>query len=159
MLSIQALAALKLSHSRKALIGAFEATPTDKQDWKPSDGKARSARQIMAECAVTNTTFAEMLRSGTEPDLDWHGELAKFEAAEPSALVEQFRAGNEALGAVIESLNDEQLMQSFLWPWAGREVSFAEFALIPAWHNDYHAGQINYTQTLYGDGNDHSAPA
>jgi hypothetical protein len=159
--TIPAIAALRLRHSRKAFIDAFQAMPAEKQDWKPTlpDGKGRSARQLVEECVLTNTTFAEMIRSGVEPDIDWVGELTKLGAVESGALVEQFRAGNEALAVLLESLTDDHLVRTFLWPWAEREVSFAEFAFMPAWHLDYHAGQINYIQTLYGDDDHHSPPA
>ncbi len=159
--TIQSIAVLRLRHSRIAFITAFEEMPAEKQAWKPtlSDNSGRSARQLLEECTLTNLTFAEMLRSGVEPDLGWEDAISKLSAIESGALIEQFRAGNEALETVIEAMSDDHLGETFLWPWAERQVSFAEFVFVPAWHLDYHAGQINYIQTLYGDWDDHSAPA
>ena len=161
--TIQSLAALRLRNSREALIKAFESMPADKQICQPrlpdGGGKGRSAKQIIQELVLTNMTFAEMLRCGIEPNLDWDGELEKLDAHSPAVLIAVYRVGNETLVSFIEAMSDEHLTGTFFWLWADREISFAEFAFIPAWHTDYHAGQINYIQTLYGDGDDHSAPA
>ncbi len=100
-----------------------------------------------------------MLMSGTEADIDWPDKLAKLADRKSDSLVAEFCAGNEALETVIKSMSDDYLSETFMWSWAERNISYAEFAFIPAWHLDYHAGQINYIQTLYGDGDDHSAPA
>ena len=52
------------------LVVALERLPDDKRAWSPM-GDARSALDMIAECAILNGTTAEMIAARAFPAFDW----------------------------------------------------------------------------------------
>ncbi len=129
----------------------YESMPVNKLEWKPEEGNGRSALDIMHECIVADKFSAATISSGAFPDLDWAGERSKAAAIPVGELVSQFKAGGEALIVVVKSLDENRLDILFEFPGSERKWTFAELLFLPGSHLDYHTGQINYIQTLYGD--------
>ncbi|MCE9558253.1 MAG: DinB family protein, partial [Armatimonadetes bacterium] len=55
----------------------------------------------------------------------------------------------KTMNAAISAFPESRLSEEITLPWG--TFNFAEVMAIPAWNFDYHLGQINYIQTLYGD--------
>ncbi len=154
MATLTEIAVKRLERSVNTLAKSYELVPVDKQEWQPEES-GRSARSLIRECVLTQGYYGEIIKTGSAPEMDWASEFERVQQIAPEALVAELRSTGEVLAAVVGSMTEEQLARTFFFPYGQLEMSFAEFAFIPAWHNDYHCGQINYIQTLYGDREDH----
>lgn len=139
-----------------AMVRNFKAMPEDKQDWKPAAG-TRSAMNQLWEIGMVNERFAQFLTgTSTEPfsfetlQALWTNECPHTS----SELIEKLEAATAHLCEAIRSLPDERLEEMIqmnseaqlptkMLMWMG---------LRNAW---YHVGQVNYIQSLYGDGEMH----
>lgn len=150
----QAIAAKLTLDVAKSIKPFIDATPADKAGWKPLE-QGRSILELVQECAVVNAWFAEMLRTGSVPNLD----TAAYEAA-CAALdtIEKAGAALEAntatLAAVIEAFPDEKLEEELVFPW-GMKTTCGHALFTAQGHMSYHQGQIAYIQVLYGDAEMH----
>ncbi len=151
MVSITSTAASLLRRSQEAFLKVYESTPADKLVWKPEEGNGRSALDVMHECIVSDKFSAATIQSGAFPKLDWAAESTLAATIPHDEIANRFRSGNNDLLAVIESVPDDRLDVTFQFPGSEREWTMAELLFLPGSHLDYHTGQLNYVQTLYGD--------
>ncbi|HLI48027.1 MAG TPA: DinB family protein [Chthonomonas sp.] len=143
------------AHTRaiaESLAHFVRTTAPDKLNWRiqVSDTvTTRSVLDLIAECVAVNYSFASYLQ-GVPRDV----ETPVFQEAEPAlqALLESA----DALAKAIESLSDADLEREY----ERRNVRIPghRFILMGYRNMAYHAGQINFIQTLYGDTEFHVPP-
>jgi uncharacterized damage-inducible protein DinB len=114
-------------------------------------GCARTALNIVAECAALNGFFADMLAGK---------EVKRPSDAERDALLNSFKTAQEVnvfldketdrLIASIQNLDEARLGDVSDTP-LGRPMTLFALAELPAGHMMYHDGQICQTQMLHGD--------
>jgi hypothetical protein len=144
--------------TRKAAEEAFryaKAVPADKREWKVLDQGRTVLDQAreMAKCP----DWAYDIIAG-EKELDW-SEDAMAEQQKAMAewsTVEQCEqecyARLERLFGLYASISDERLKETKWLPFdGGKDFTVAEMMDYPRWNFTYHAGQIAFIQTLYGD--------
>lgn len=126
--------------------------PDEKQVWKVEES-ARSPLEQLQECAQVPAWFVHILQTGTSP-FSPEFRAAQMEERKQWDTVEKaeavLRERTEQLCNAIRAASDEQLNQSVeLMP--GWSVSLAEICWFHQRNLWYHAGQVNFIQTLYGD--------
>ncbi|HLK16703.1 MAG TPA: DinB family protein [Fimbriimonadaceae bacterium] len=130
------------------LLAAYERTTPEKRGWQPEGG--RSARNVLAECAIMTDGLADIVQTGKMPEFDmdkFHADLAALDTDEKA--ISALKAGTDKLVKVIKALPDDKLSVLIESPWG--TYTTAAWAHHVTTHNAYHEGQINYIQTLYGD--------
>lgn len=150
-------AARQTERMAEALAYFLTTMPEEKLRWQPMlEGSAgtRSVYQQVSECVLVNRYFAALLRgetsatpSNTLPDIAFAG----VEDAQ-----QQLRDSANELAEAILALGDERLTETIAHP---RGLILAENFILMAYRNmAYHAGQLNFIQTLYGDAEFHVPP-
>ena len=136
-----------------AALADFAATTApDRLHWEPTgegSAKGRSALDQIAECVSVNYRFAALLRGEPAPNAS----SAPQTAAEAQ---EQLTASVGALAAAIRGLTDADLEKPLTLSFGPLPISRAMLA--PFRNMAYHAGQINFIQTLTGDAKFHAPP-
>ena len=120
-------------------------TPDERLDWKP-EPTARTAMDFMRECAVHCDEWGQLLDLGVWPEAFQTriGAITNRQEA-----IEEFQSGVSRLAAAIRDVPDDKLDVMLKSPW--EESPIAIWLTYAATHNQYHIGQMNYIQTLYGD--------
>ncbi len=137
----------------KELLMALEFTPDDKLDWVPM-GAAKTPRVIIAECGASYRWLAAELRG--EPNAAEAWESTKPEDFATREALADFVKGAEAeFLAAIGALTQEQLGQKRQVFWG--EETLGNLMWLGMIHTNYHVGQLNYIQTLWGDTEMHHA--
>ena len=137
----------------KELLVALQYTPDDKLDWVPM-GAAKTPRAIIVECAAGYKWLAAELRGEQNAAAAWEGTKAEdFPTRE--ALTELITAGEAEMLAAIDALTDEQLEEKRQVFWG--EETLRDLMWMGVIHTNYHVGQLNYIQTLWGDTEMHHA--
>jgi hypothetical protein len=131
-----------------------KAVPGDKVDWKPLDlGRSvlDQARE-MAKCP----DWAYSICSGEEPDWsegamsEQQKEMNTWDTVE--RCEQECNQRMERLVKLYREMPDERLKETKFLPFdGGRDFTMVEMMEYPRWNYNYHNGQINYIQTLYGD--------
>lgn len=148
--TLQSMLATRSAKAADDLMAAFLALPEDKRDWKPT-GDARSALNIMAECAILNgnaaSTLVNRVFTMDGPMDEFHARRDKL--AEDWQRCEALFTENTArlLKAIRETAADA-IASSIETPWGPMEL--AEIASYPYWNMTYHLGQINYIASMLG---------
>ena len=136
-----------LAQGLPQLFTAAKAMPEDKYDWKPSE-TSRTAHELVVECVTMLTGSAGMLTTRAMPA--GHDEQSKTYTAMTLAEIEVQAARDlEVLNAAIRAFPEADLEEALEMPWG--KMTFFEIMSYPYWNIMWHAGQINYIQTLYGD--------
>jgi len=136
------------------LAHTVSAMPEERLDWHPSadaQSKSRSALDLISECITVNRECAARLRGETPP---------------PRGEGRPFSNGQEAQTQVQESANDLAASVAALDEEGWNRIHTLPFGPIPATmlvqittgNMQYHFGQINFIQTLYGDMEFHLPP-
>jgi hypothetical protein len=131
-------------------------TAPDRHDWVPQvDGAAglRSALDQVAECIAVNRIFAALL-AGDTPSPPAPDAPRPFTDADDARA--QLLQSAVSLAAVVRTLTDGDLAREFVT--RRGPVPGAAAIEIPYRNMQYHAGQINQLQLLYGDAEFHSPP-
>ncbi|MBM3471852.1 MAG: DinB family protein [Armatimonadetes bacterium] len=137
----------------KELLVALKYTPDDKLDWVPM-GAAKTPKAIIVECATGNKWMAAELRCEENAAGVWEGiKVEDYPTRE--ALAEFVEASQAELLAAIDALTEEQLDQKRKVFWG--EESLRDLVWLGMMHTNYHVGQLNYIQTLWGDTEMHHA--
>jgi uncharacterized damage-inducible protein DinB len=131
----------------KELLVALQYTPDDKLDWVPM-GKAKTPKAIIVECGAAYKWLAAELRCEENAAAAWEGIKAEdYQTRE--ALAEFVKATEAELLAAIDALTDEQLDQKRKVFWG--EETLRDLLWMGMIHTNYHVGQLNFVQTLWGD--------
>ena len=111
------------------------------------EGHTRSVLDQIAECVGVNHRFAALLRGETAPDAP----SAPQSAAEVQA---QLTASAGELAAAIRAVPDDAMDNVIETP---RGAAIVKNLILASYRNmAYHAGQINFIQTLAGDSEFHA---
>jgi len=137
----------------RALLVALKYTPDDKLDWVPM-GAAKTPRAIIVECAAGNKWMAAELRGEENAAGVWRDTKA-VDYPTRGALAEFVEASQAEVLAAIEALTEEQLDQKRKVFWG--EETVRDLMWLGMIHTNYHVGQLNYIQTLWGDTEMHHA--
>lgn len=143
-MTIQQYVAEQTVRVAESLAHFLTTTQEDKRDWAP-ETTTRTALQQVGECVGVNRYMAKLI-AGEEPPAGGLHDYS-FESVEDakSQLVE----GANALAASIRALPDENLEKTYQHPRA--QIIGKNLIIMPLRNMAYHAGQINFIQTLYGD--------
>jgi len=134
----------------------FGTTQEEKREWQPSFGSdattTRSALQQVGECVVVNGYMAKLIR-GEEltPVGSYEMGFASVEEAKTLLL-----ESANALAEAIRTLPDANLEGVYQHPRG--QILGKNVIIMPLRNMAYHAGQINFIQTLYGDTEFHVPP-
>jgi len=132
------------------IIKAFLCLPDEKRRWSP-DEKARSALDMIAECAVLNGYSAEVISVQAWPVHNYEGfPAAKAEAAdlEWDKLKNLRERNTERVAAAIRAVPAEDFVKEIQTPW--RPMTLSQIMGHPYWNMTYHLGQINYIASILG---------
>jgi hypothetical protein len=156
-MTVQEYVARQTERMAESLAHFIGSTKEDRLNWQPpSEGSepCRSAYQQIGECVQVNRRLAMLLRG--EPMPSGPPQTAEIPFAGPQEAQEQLRASAKEMADAIRALPDDGLAREFPHP---RGVMRGENFILTAYRNmAYHAGQINYIQTLYGDAEFHLPP-
>ncbi len=129
----------------------LQTTQEDKRDWLP-ETTTRSATQQAGECVGVNRFMAKLI-SGEEVLASSLHDYA-FESAEDAQ--NQLVESANLLANAIRAMPEESLERVYQHP-RGQIVG-RNLIIMPLRNMAYHAGQINFIQTLYGDTEFHVPP-
>jgi hypothetical protein len=147
-----------VERSSQRLIHLLSFVPDDKLTWTPSPA-SKSPLRVVAHCAVSNTFFANVI-AGTMPEVmptpeqfftglnEGEGKITTREGA--VALLNETTA--ELLKA-INAVGTERVDSTPANPFGPLPMSF--WMEQGGGHMDYHAGQLAYLQTAWGDLDNH----
>jgi hypothetical protein len=139
--------------AHRLLTNDLKAIAPDQTNASPG-GCARTALNIVAECAAVNSMVATVLSGGEyqrPSSEEREAFLNSFDTTEKAiAYLDQ---ETERLLAAIEA-TDESTFGDEMSPF-GRPMTRFGVAGLPSWHMMYHDGQLNYIQCLHGDGEMH----
>ena len=124
--------------------------PEDKRGWCPM-GKARTALDQVAECALLNGGTGNLIQSRSWPkDFDFADfDRAKTELARDGNAVRALLEQNTAAAiAAIRAVPEDDLGIEVQMPWGPMTV--AQLLAYPSWNMAYHEGQINYIASMLG---------
>ena len=160
-LTVQEYAGEQTERIAQSLGFFLDSTPADKLRWQPEvegqaegGAKTRSIFQLVGECVSVNLFFAAVMRaeSPVRPAGGWHE--PDFTDVEDAKT--QLYASSLVLCQAIRALPDSDLSREFQHPRG--LVTGKKLILAPYRNMAYHAGQINFIQTLYGDAEFHFPP-
>lgn len=124
----------------------IDKTRDDKFHWAPEmDGSTntRSPMQLGAECALVNRSMAALFRGETRQ----RPEPPQYDTK--TACLEDLRASGRELGEAVRKLDSAALARSFETPMGA--LPGAMLLQIALGNLQYHGGQVNLIQLLYGD--------
>lgn len=144
-----------IGNAFKDAFKAARAIPEDKLSWRPLD-QGRSAldqAQELAQCPDYVTGMVKGEASSDNDGGDWEKVMQERQAWD--TLDKCQAVADEKLAALYDAIRacpDERLNETMWLPYdGGRDFTIMEIMDYPRWNANYHAGQINYIQTLYGD--------
>jgi uncharacterized damage-inducible protein DinB len=132
------------------LAEAFSQLPVDKRPWKPS-GDARSAFDLIAECAVLNGYTEDFIQTrswSTQNMKDYERDKSEIIAQGWDTLHRLLVESAHKVAAVISAVPDTALGDEIEMP--GTPQTVAQIIAYPYWNMTYHLGQINYIASLLG---------
>lgn len=135
----------------RQLTMALEYIPENQRLWRAS-GCAKTPQEIYLECAGTYLWAAKFLRGEAA---DWSQLMPKSQEYSDLASAKQLMDDwLQEFFAAIDGI-DESRMGEEIDPGWGDKMPLQQFLLLPSYHTCYHAGQLNYIQTLLGDAEMH----
>jgi hypothetical protein len=146
----QEFLAFSTENTKKELLSALQALPEDKRGWSPAS-TARTALNMVAECAMNNGFTADLIVSRKWPNRDHQAYLSERDALAAGdwetlrALLEK---NTEKLIAVIRAVPTEDLDIAVETPYGNGPLS--GICAYPYWNMSYHLGQITYIATILG---------
>ena len=144
--------------TQKAADEAFRyavAVPEDKVEWKPLD-QGRSVLDQAREMAKCPVWAVSIISSDGPPSFDPDSMAKERQEMETWSSVAQCKEicqqNLDKLFEVFRTISDERLVATKWLPFdGGRDFTVKEMMAYPMWNFTWHAGQIAYVQTLYGD--------
>lgn len=149
------LAKLTANQGMDMFLRNFGKIPEDKLTWKPTP-TAKSALQVAAHTAVTNSNFADFIRNRAVPSVDNLNEFLERTSAAELAITNKdemeqaFRANTQKFIDALDTLSQEDL-ELQIDSGQGWSMSMRYIIRMAGWHATLHCGQIDYIQTCYGD--------
>ncbi|HEX8550580.1 MAG TPA: hypothetical protein VF681_03385 [Abditibacteriaceae bacterium] len=132
------------------LEAALGRLPADKRDWS-AGCDARSALDMVAECAILNGSTAEIVRNRAFPanfDMAAYAVEKAALARDETALLALLKANTARTVETLSAIGDDDLEIEVQMPWGA--MTLAQVAAYPYWNMSYHEGQINFIASLLG---------
>lgn len=134
---------------------AFDTTADDRLDWSPSPS-ARSPLQIMAHAAWAIGGMHGMLEGNTLKTLDPKQADVEFREWESQfqtkdQVLDYFEEKSSAYLSWLDALTLERLLGNVELPFGMGQAPMTAALGFMADHLNWHAAQIAYVQTIYGD--------
>lgn len=150
-----------ITSTNRSVEGIFRtarAMPEDKLDWQPMDN-GRSVLDQLQEVSQAATWFSAVIEKKADPQFpqeQWEEARQARKAWDTLDKCEEVcKANTEKLFEQIRNLSDEDLDTPIKFEGSDREYTLADVVTFHQTHLNYHHGQINYMQTLYGDTENH----
>ncbi|MBC7809245.1 MAG: hypothetical protein H7145_24180 [Akkermansiaceae bacterium] len=140
--------ATSIRNGAKDLLAAFLTLPEGKRDWSPG-GTARTAIDLVAECALSNGYTADVVETAkwSAPPYDEYLLVRSGLASQGLGAVEKLLVENtQRLVGVVESVPDEEMCVEI--ETAFGVMSKAHLVAYPYWNMSYHEGQIYYIASI-----------
>jgi hypothetical protein len=132
----------------------FNHIPAEKQLESPM-GVARTATIFTAECAAFNRWITQIIAGEAVVMPDAEARKAYYDAFDTGEkAVQELNSSVAELTATIRGCDEDAMGSTVTMPW-GAPMMLAEAIHMAAVHMAYHEGQLNYIQSLYGDGESH----
>jgi len=127
--------------------------PDDKLTYSPAP-TSKSALRIAAHTALSNYTFASIIRRDPRPEMSFPEMLAIMAEKEKAVTTRQealdmLEASTAEVIAALDGITDETIKSEIPTPVFTAPMMF--WMYLPARHIDNHASQIDYLQTMWGD--------
>jgi len=148
--TIQTFLASVTETTKNDLVAALLSLPQDKRAWSPAD-TARTAMDMVAECAMNNGVTAELIETRKWPGHDrdtYLKDKAALAAGDWEALHTLLEQNTERLIAVLRAVPDKDLDIPIETPYGSGPLS--GICAYPYWNMSYHLGQINYIASILG---------
>ena len=120
---------------------------------KSLGGKARTVADIAYEVRLTNERLCRDLLRQPSTDMPSGWAVAPEELHSKEATLRSFQASAEAVVQILEGMSVEEIEE--VVPGVLGEASRADHCRSMTVHLFYHSGQLNFIQTLLGDGDIH----
>lgn len=150
MNTLQTFLATAIPKATADLEAALMRLPEDKRNWS-AGGDARSALDMVAECAILNGTGVQAIQTRAFPaDFDWAAYARQKEelVADWPALKAMLDENTARIVEVVRALSDEDL--SLEVSMFQSTMTLAQLASYPYWNACYHEGQINFIAFMLG---------
>ena len=149
--SLRSFLAEAAVNAAASLEAALLRLPEDRRNWSPG-GDARTAADLVAECALLNLSTATLIRTRRFPDdfdmAAYEREKAALAASDTAALLALLHENAKTVAEAIRSAPAEDLDVEIPMPWG--PVTLAGLIAYPYWNMSYHEGQINYVASIIG---------
>lgn len=114
-------------------------------------GCARTGYDLAFEIVSTNGLFAKIVRGEAIEPISFDGWIiSPDDFKDKDSAIEAVRASFADMKASLLGCSDEDLNATIDTPIGSK--SRADIAFMSVYHGGYHSGQLNYIQTLHGDG-------
>ena len=137
--------------TRKAMTDlekALDSLPEDKRNYSPG-GKARTAADMVAECAILNGITAQVVverKMTGEFNMEEFTKTKDILARKPEVLHTLLHSSTEKFIAAITSVPIDDLGVEIDLPWG--KMTIAQVLAYPYWNMSYHEGQIYYIGSM-----------
>jgi hypothetical protein len=156
-MSIPDFVARQTERMADSLAHFIASTPADRLVWHPKgdeNAQTRSMLEQIGECVSVNRGFVTLIRTGelSLPSGGW----PDIHFVNGADAQEQLVMSARELAEALRNMTDDDLTRAYNHP---RGPILGENLLLMCYRNmAYHAGQINFIQTLYGDTEFHVPP-
>lgn len=142
----------KMNHAMEEVLRSAKKMPADKLTWSVNDA-GRTPLNMLQELGVLAPWGAKLLKEremgpfGEEQFKEYNAAMEALDTLEKCEAA--IRAGTEKTAQAINETPDSDWEITVAMPWGDKTL--LDIAQFNAWNCDYHLGQINFIQTLYGD--------
>lgn len=149
--TVQLLLAESVNLASENVLAALLRLPEDKRNWSPG-GIARTALDIVAECAMNNRYTADLILTHEWQMNDqeaYNRKKAEIAAGSLESLTQLLKENTGYLVGVIEKVATEDLDVEVYTPYGTGPLSGV--MTYPYWNMKYHEGQLNYIDSILGN--------
>ena len=149
--TVQSLLAGSVKTASDEVLAALLRLPEDKRNWSPG-GIARTALDMVAECAINNRYTADLIqtRKWAIDDMEaYNREKAEIAASGLESVTNLLKENTIYLVDVIERVKNEDLDEVVVIPYGTGPLS--DIMTYPYWNMKYHEGQLNYIDSILGN--------
>ena len=132
------------------LESALRRLPEDKWAWS-AGGRARTAIDQVAECALVNAGFAKVIARRAWPEdysMEKFGQEHAQLTADPARAVTLLKEETDSLVIAIAGVSDEELGHEVRMAWG--PMTLDHMITHGYWNMSYHEAQINYIGAILG---------
>lgn len=143
--------ATKIERIAVSLSQFLASTCPDKLDWHPpiEGADTRTIYEMIGECVQTNLNCAAALRASETAPHTSRTDPPEMHFSSPEDAGQALIDSARELAAAVRAMHETDLDREFSH-WSG-DIRGEIYIEAPYRNMAYHAGQINYIQTLYGD--------